>query len=441
MTVMGVGELTAISAMAGAFSEYVPIVHIVGQPSRRAQEDQLCLHHTLGDGNYSVFEGMARAIACHVVKLEDPETASRLIDDAIRECVIQSRPVFILFPVDMVDSVASCNTIESRLDIIFQNNIEDEISFAERVILELKNANSPVFLIGGYGARKDMKDYILELVHLLQIPTLIVPMGKGILGDTTPCFKGLYVGECSDPSALHLVQTADLIISIGNIQSDLNTAGFTGKLDSRLTIDLQRTRSSIRGSPYAHLHLKSLMKRLIDTWSTISVQNTTHCIDDNCMASFNDPKTEREDSDSTELCVPSKPRSPCGSFISMLRSISRFRHKIPVRHDLLWPAVQNWIMPGDVVLAETGTPSFGIWKTKFPEDAMLVSQYVWASIGYTVGACQGAAQAVQDSSSPKRRTILFIGDGSFQFGCQELSTIFRMGLCPIMYVQTYEQGY
>ncbi|CEJ62147.1 hypothetical protein PMG11_10655 [Penicillium brasilianum] len=65
---------------------------------------------------------------------------------------------------------------------------------------------------------------------------------------------------------------------------------------------------------------------------------------------------------------------------------------------------------------------------------MLISQYLWGSIGYTVGACQGAAQAVRDCFGNQKRTILFIGDGSFQFGCQELSTILRLGLNPIIFV-------
>ena len=33
MTTFGVGELSAINAIAGSFAEYVPVVHIVGAPS------------------------------------------------------------------------------------------------------------------------------------------------------------------------------------------------------------------------------------------------------------------------------------------------------------------------------------------------------------------------------------------------------------------------
>lgn len=48
ITTFGVGELSAINAIAGAFSEYVPVVHIVGTPSTISQRDGMLLHHTLG---------------------------------------------------------------------------------------------------------------------------------------------------------------------------------------------------------------------------------------------------------------------------------------------------------------------------------------------------------------------------------------------------------
>lgn len=63
----GVGELSAMNGIAGgahttllfltlfptslsAFSEHVPVVHIVGVPSTHQQKAKPMLHHTLGDG-------------------------------------------------------------------------------------------------------------------------------------------------------------------------------------------------------------------------------------------------------------------------------------------------------------------------------------------------------------------------------------------------------
>lgn len=82
------------------------------------------------------------------------------------------------------------------------------------------------------------------------------------------------------------------------------------------------------------------------------------------------------------------------------------------------------------MLTETGTANFGIWDTRFPANVTAISQVLWGSIGYSMGACQGAALAAKEQKG--RRTILFIGDGSIQLTVQELSTILKNKLNPIV---------
>ena len=96
-----------------------------------------------------------------------------------------------------------------------------------------------------------------------------------------------------------------------------------------------------------------------------------------------------------------------------------------------WPRVGEFLIDNDIVITETGTANFGIWDTKFPQGVTALSQVLWGSIGWSVGACQGAALAARDAGD-NRRTILFVGDGSFQLTAQEVSTMIRHGLKPIM---------
>lgn len=81
-------------------------------------------------------------------------------------------------------------------------------------------------------------------------------------------------------------------------------------------------------------------------------------------------------------------------------------------------------MVQDIIITETGTSSFGILDVPFPNGATAISQVLYGSIGYTVGATLGAAVAAKESQSKmKRRTILFIGDGSLcVFGRISLSS-------------------
>jgi indolepyruvate decarboxylase len=89
----------------------------------------------------------------------------------------------------------------------------------------------------------------------------------------------------------------------------------------------------------------------------------------------------------------------------------------------------HFLRRGDVVIADAGVALFGAAETLLPEGATFLGQSFYASIGYTVGATVGACLAV-----PGRRVVLFVGDGAFQVTGQELSTIIRNGLKPVIFL-------
>ena len=76
-----------------------------------------------------------------------------------------------------------------------------------------------------------------------------------------------------------------------------------------------------------------------------------------------------------------------------------------------------------------GTSNTALSGLRLPVTAKYICQPIWGSIGYTLPALLGSLLA-----APKRRQILFIGDGSLQLTVQELSTIIRYGLKPIIFV-------
>jgi TPP-dependent 2-oxoacid decarboxylase len=70
----------------------------------------------------------------------------------------------------------------------------------------------------------------------------------------------------------------------------------------------------------------------------------------------------------------------------------------------------------------------------YGEGDLFPSIEVNCSIGYSVGAVLGAALAARElPDGAERRVILFVGEGSLQLSVQEISTIIRRGLKPILY--------
>ena len=52
VTTYGVGDLSALNGIAGAYAENIPMVHISGIPPLHAVQSGALIHHTLVDGNY-----------------------------------------------------------------------------------------------------------------------------------------------------------------------------------------------------------------------------------------------------------------------------------------------------------------------------------------------------------------------------------------------------
>ncbi|KAJ6127370.1 hypothetical protein N7523_002982, partial [Penicillium sp. IBT 18751x] len=436
MTVAGVGELSAMNAIAGAYAESVPIVHIVGQPSLASQRQKTLLHHSLGDGNFGDLTRMSERVTATSVQINCGNQAPRLIDDAIAHCWKSSRPVSIILPADMVHVPVLAENLARPLDLSAPLNDKAlETNAADAISEALQKAKSPLLLVGGYNVRFTKRREVRLLAEKLGLPIYLSASGRGIIDEQDLNFNGLYFGDCSDPEVMQKIRSSDLIISIGNIHSDLNVASCSWSFDLSRMIELRDEMVHVQGKAYPGLNSTSLLQAII--------RRSVRPVPKQRRLSPSLPLSNLAVELANER-MPFMSIAPMGQEPARgdrLRKGVRMSHTMSykeetnnVRHDWLWPMLSDWLRPGDTIIAETGTSNFGIWSTKFPRGVNFISQYVWASIGYSLGACQGAAAAVQDSSQPDRRTILFIGDGSFQFTCQELSTIIRHKLAPIIFV-------
>lgn len=395
VTTFGVGELSALNAIAGSYSEYVPVVHIVGQPSTLSQRSGMLLHHTLGNGDFNVFTNMSACISCNVARLNDAQEAATLIDNAIRECWVRSRPVYITLPTDIVQKKVEGERLKTPIDLSLPNNDPEKEDYVVDVVLKsVHAAKSPVILVDACAIRHRVLEEVHDLIQASGLPAFVAPMGKGAINETHPNYGGVYAGDGSNQGVRERVESSDLILSIGAIKSDFNTAGFTYHIGQLNTIDFHSNYVRVRYSEYPDINMKGVLRKVIQKMGKLNVSSPPKI--SNAL-----PQEEKTSSDKT------------------------------ITHNWLWPIVGQWMKENDIIITETGTANFGIWETRFPKGVTAVSQVLWGSIGYSVGACQGAALAAKDDGS-NRRTILFVGDGSFQLTVQEVSTMLRNGLKPIM---------
>ena len=81
-------------------------------------------------------------------------TAADLIDHAIRECYLQSRPVYITLPTDSVTKKVEGERLKSPLDLSFPPNDEELERFVVNEVLKLLHAaKKPVILVDACAIR------------------------------------------------------------------------------------------------------------------------------------------------------------------------------------------------------------------------------------------------------------------------------------------------
>jgi pyruvate decarboxylase len=94
-------------------------------------------------------------------------------------------------------------------------------------------------------------------------------------------------------------------------------------------------------------------------------------------------------------------------------------------------AIGRFLRPGDFVISETGTSSYGITASKVPTGASMYNQTIFGSIGYATGAAVGAFKAIKENGKYKR-CILITGEGSLQLTAQAYADVLKLALNPIM---------
>jgi len=391
-TTYGVGELGAIGGVAGAYAEHVPVVCVVGTPPLHAVEGRALLHHTLADGDFSNMLACYRAFTVAQARIE-PANARQEIDRVLRQCWLHKRPVYLQLPSDvaalMIEAPAGPLDLEAGSD-------PDQIRLAvARIAARLAKARAPAILLDADVGRFGLGELVLKLAEARAIPFATLTTAKGVVDEGHELHLGTYGGAGSRPATRSAIEEADCLLCIGVRFTDMATGLFTHQLRPEAQIHLRAFDAAIGMEHFAGVTAREVLAALPPALPVRSRRPLP--------ASLVAPLAAREP-------APVEPGRP----LSQLR---------------FWQRMQDFIRPRDVVLADNGTSTGGTMGLRLPAQVSFIMQPIWAAIGYALPALLGTLLA-----APKRRQLLFIGDGAFQMTAQELSTILRHGLKPIIFL-------
>jgi len=390
VTTFGVGELSLANAIAGSYAEHVPVVHIVGGPSKDAQGTRRALHHSLGDGDFEHFFRISREITCAQANLM-PAMASREIDRVLSEVREQKRPGYILMSTD----VARFPTEPPREPLPRYTG-----GTSPRALSLFTEAAAK--LIGDHQLTvlADLLVHRLRAVHELEallaadvVPHATLMWGKSLLDESSPNFLGIYAGAASAEPVRTAIEEAPVLVTAGVVFTDMVSGFFSQRIDPARTIDIGQYQSSVADEVFAPLEMDAALRALTTMLTRRGITSP--------------PVAPPADSP--------PPPTPA--------------RDEPLTQQVLWDRLCNALTPGNVVLADQGTSFYGMADHRLPQGVTFIGQPLWGSIGYTLPAAVGAAVA-----HPERRAVLLIGDGAAQLTVQELGTFSREGLSPVIVV-------
>ncbi|XP_052174269.1 pyruvate decarboxylase 1 [Diospyros lotus] len=392
-----VGGLSVLNAIAGAYSENLPVICIVGGPNSNDYGTNRILHHTIGLPDFSQELRCFQTVTCFQAVVNNLEDAHELIDTAISTALKESKPVYISISCNLPGiphPTFSREPVKFSLSPRLTNQMGLEAA-VEAAAEFLNKAVKPVMVAGPKLRVAKAGDAFVELAEACGYAMAVMPSAKGLVPEHYPRFIGTYWGAISTAFCAEIVESADAYLFAGPIFNDYSSVGYSLLLKKEKAIIVQPDRVVIANGPaYGCIlmrdFLKALAKRL--KCNTTAYENYHRIyVPEGCP-----PK-----------CQPNE----------------------PLRVNVLFQYIQRMLSGDTAVIAETGDSWFNCQKLKLPKGCGYEFQMQYGSIGWSVGATLGYAQAAKD-----KRVIACIGDGSFQVTAQEISTMLRCGQRTIIFL-------
>ena len=389
-----VGALSAVNATAGHYAEDLPVILISGGPNTHSEPENQILHHSLGEVRYGYVREMFAPVTAAAVIIRHAEDAPRLIDQTIAAALRHRKPVYL----EIACNIAALEVPAPKPYQFWPKPTSNPEALKEAVdhaATWLNAAIKPV-AVGGVKLRAaGAVEAFRQFIDASGYAVAMMPNAKGFFPEEHPNFVGIYWGPVSSPGTEAIVESADVYLFAGPVLSDYASCGHTIEISPKKLIHVGTDFVQMPGALYQDIVMDEFLAALAGKIKR----------NDTSLAAFNRTRTQT---------VPEPP-------------IDR---AAPIRTRRLFAMIQGMLNADTTLIAETGDSWFNAINLSLPQGCNFEIQMQYGSIGWSVGAALGYQLAVQ----PRGRVIACIGDGSFQMTAQELSTMIRYGLKPIVFI-------
>lgn len=394
----GPGTTNVMTGCAGAYTDSIPILYLVGYPNTNGTKQDMPIRHLA----YQEFDivNMFQPITKYVTLVEKAEDIKYELMKAISLATTGRKgPVMLVLPENVMFSdvdTALLRGYEAEDVEVHDTNLTREA--AEYCFELLKNSAKPLLLFGGGVRCASAVDVARELSSELGCPTAMTYPMRDMLDYRDP-LNTTSVGIFGTRAGNFAVQASDVLIGIGTRMETFltgNAKNFAAKA-KKVVIDIDRA------------ELDKLPRIGLDT-------EKRYCID-----------AKRFIEELLNLVRANKKELP--NFIEWIDRLNAWKEKYPVvdikfykeektNPYVFFKRLSDQMGDTDRLVVGSGLACSWVGQSfDFKMGQRWIMQYSIGAMGYGLPAAIGASFATDD------RIVMVTGDGSLQMSINELATI------------------
>jgi indolepyruvate decarboxylase len=381
----GVGTLSMINAVAGAYVERSPLVVINGGPTAanisNLHQFDVVFFHSIGQDATDLVA--YKLVTAHAARAGTVAEVPAVVDAAISTALNKKRPVYIEINMGIWNS--GCPMPAGSLTAT-NPPAGTEHQLATTIVGLIRAAQSPLILVGIEIQRYGLADKVADLIAKLGVRWATTLLAKSTLAEQGAGWIGVYDPPHSQAAVKSAVEHADLLVTLGCVFPN----GYAALVQSAFGRMVQVYDGRVR--------IKTGAKQNGEIGALVSALVTE--------AAKAPPKPVPGGAS------PVPPGSAAGSL-----TYKQVFERIGAALDASWITIPDTFLG---VYSAANLPVKG-------RDAFLCGG-VWASLGHSVAAAVGA------SFGSSRRPLVLCGDGGFHMTAQALSTMVQYGRNPVIIV-------
>ncbi len=436
----GVGAFSLLNTIGGAYVEQIPLIAINASPPYEQwlnlRSIGLLTSHMSPrfESNLEVY----RQVTVDAQTVNNGRLAPRQIDGALAACLAERRPVYLEVTEDVWK--AACAAPEG--EIVPQprgSNPKLLAAAVQKAAERLAAAEKPILWGGEEIDRQRLADTFQALVEATGLPFCTTIGAKAILSELHPQFHGVYNGKASLPEVREMFRAADLHIGLGNWSTSKNMGGDVALGEDWIVAAHEGVTVGSQFFPKVQLgdFLRGLLAALQPRPALRAAGADYYAEDpggaesrEQFLASLSAPEGPAAPSPPANLALAAAGPAvqaaeevvPVLTYDTLFARVNRFLEDAT---EGAWPAATNpYTVVSDAAFALLGSQNL-----RMAERQSFFAQNAWLAIGWSVGAVSGIKEA-----RPNKRALVFVGDGSFQETCQEMSTHTRLRHDTVLFV-------